>query len=69
MESAFRESLGRKTSEDDTHPAPSERFRLAQLVQTRGELPADGTVWELFADREALTREMSDLVSRNVQAA
>lgn len=69
VETAFRESLGRKTSEDDTHPAPSERFRLAQRVKTRDELPADGTVWELFADREALTREMSDLVSRNVQAA
>jgi Zn-dependent protease with chaperone function len=69
VESAFRESLGRQTSEDDTHPAPSERFRLAQRVRSKGELPADGTVWELFADREALTREMSDLVSRNMQAA
>lgn len=69
VESAFRESLGRKTSEDDTHPAPSERFRLAQRVKSKGELPADGTVWELFADRESITREMSDLVSRNLQAA
>ena len=69
VETAFRESLERKTSEDDTHPAPSERFRLAQRVKGRDELPADGTVWELFADREAITREMSDLVSRNLQAA
>lgn len=69
VESAFRESLGRETSEDDTHPAPSERFRLAQRVKSKGELPADGTVWELFADREALTREMSEVVSRNIQAA
>lgn len=69
VESAFRESLGRTTSEDDTHPAPSERFRLAHRVKSKDELPADGTVWELFADREALTREMSDLISRNVQAA
>jgi Zn-dependent protease with chaperone function len=69
VETAFRESLGRATSEDDTHPAPSERFRLAQRVKSKGEPVADGTVWELFADREALTREMSDLVSRNVQAA
>lgn len=69
VETAFRESLERKTSEDDTHPAPSERFRLAQRVKTKGEPVADGTVWELFADREALTREMSDLVSRNLQTA
>ncbi|HEX8338029.1 MAG TPA: M48 family metalloprotease [Pyrinomonadaceae bacterium] len=69
VEAAFRESLERETSEDDTHPAPSERFRLAQRVRSKGETVADGTVWELFADREALTREMSDLVSRNVRAA
>ena len=69
VETAFRESLGRRTSEDDTHPAPSERFRLAARVKTKGEPAADGTVWELFADREALTREMSELVARNVQAA
>jgi tetratricopeptide (TPR) repeat protein len=69
VETAFRESLERKTSEDDTHPAPAERFRLAARVKTRGEPEADGTVWELFADREALTREMSELVSRNLQAA
>jgi Zn-dependent protease with chaperone function len=69
VETAFRESLARKTSEDDTHPAPSERFRLAQRVKTKGEPPADGTVWELFADREALTLEMSQLVERNMQAA
>ena len=69
VEAAFRESLGRETGEDDTHPAPSERFRLARRVRSKGEPPADGTVWELFADREALTREMSDLVARNLQAA
>ena len=69
VETAFRESLERKTSEDDTHPAPAERFRLAERVKTKGEPEADGTVWELFADREALTREMSELVSRNLQAA
>jgi hypothetical protein len=40
-----------------------------RALQNIYELPADGTVRELFADREALTREMSDLVSRNVQAA
>jgi Zn-dependent protease with chaperone function len=69
VETAFRESLERKTSQDDTHPAPAERFRLAQRVKSKGEQPADGTVWELFADREALTREMSQLVERNLQAA
>jgi Zn-dependent protease with chaperone function len=69
VETTFRESLERKTSEDDTHPAPSERFRLAQRVKTKGEPVADGTVWELFADREAITHEMSQLVERRMRAA
>ena len=69
VETAFRESLERKTSEDDTHPAPSERFRLARRVRSEGEPQADGTVWELFADRDALTREMSQLIERRLKAA
>jgi hypothetical protein len=69
VEAAFREALERKTTEDDTHPAPAERFRLAARVRSKGEPAADGTVWELFADREALTREMSELVSQRMQAA
>jgi len=69
VETAFRESLERKTSEDDTHPAPSERFRLAQRVRSKGEPEADGTVWELFADRDALTREMSQLIEQRLKAA
>lgn len=69
VETAFRESLERKTSEDDTHPAPSERFRLAQRVKTKGEPSADGTVWELFADREAITCEMSQLIEQRMKAA
>jgi Zn-dependent protease with chaperone function len=69
VEAAFRESLERKTTEDDTHPAPSERFRLARRVRPKDEPEADGTVWELFADREALTREMSQVVAQRVRAA
>jgi Zn-dependent protease with chaperone function len=69
VEAAFRQSLERETSEDDTHPAPSERFRLARRVRSKGEPEADGTVWELFADREALTREMSQLVEQRMRAA
>jgi hypothetical protein len=69
VEAAFRESLGRETTEDDTHPSPAERFRLAARVKTKGEPPANGTVWELFADRAALTREMSQLVERRMQGA
>ena len=69
VEAAFNESLHRKTTEDDTHPSPVERFRLASRVKTKGEPDTDGTVWELFADREGLTREMSEIVGTRVKTA
>jgi Zn-dependent protease with chaperone function len=65
----FREALARQTSEDDTHPAPAERFRLAGRVIFNGQLPPSREVWELFADRAALTDEMSVLVGRRARAA
>lgn len=68
VETAFNESLHRETSEDDTHPSPVERFRLASRVKTKGEPEAGGSVWELFADREGLTREMSELVGLHASA-
>ncbi|HEV2765856.1 MAG TPA: tetratricopeptide repeat protein, partial [Pyrinomonadaceae bacterium] len=40
VEAAYKEVLHRKTSEDDTHPSPFERFRLASRVRTKGEAAA-----------------------------
>jgi tetratricopeptide (TPR) repeat protein len=67
VETAFNEALHRKTTEDDTHPSPVERFRLASRIKTKGEPASDGTVWDLFADREGLTREMSGLIAARVK--
>ena len=69
VEAAFNEALHRETSEDDTHPSPAERFRLAGRVKTKGEPEAGGSVWELFADREGLTREMSEIVGLHASEA
>ena len=69
IEEKLNEAIVRQTSEDDTHPAPAERFRLASRVTFTGELPPSRMVWELFADRAALTDEMSALINRLVRAA
>ena len=69
IEEKLNEAIVRQTSEDDTHPAPAERFRLASRVTFTGELPPSRMVWELFADRAALTDEMSALIGRLVRAA
>ncbi|HYE75674.1 MAG TPA: M48 family metalloprotease [Blastocatellia bacterium] len=69
IEESFKEAISRLTSEDDTHPSPIERFRLAARIRCERQLPEDGMVWDLFLDREALTAEMSEYIAQQVKAA
>lgn len=62
LEEEIKESLNRKTSEDDTHPSPTDRFRFTSRIVTAGEQPVSGKVWDLFKDKEALTNEMTLMV-------
>ncbi|MBK7997115.1 MAG: M48 family metalloprotease [Blastocatellia bacterium] len=57
--------IAEKTSEDDTHPSPIDRFRYISRINSKIVEPSNTTVWELFADREAITKEMSTLVELN----
>ncbi|MGB7921705.1 MAG: tetratricopeptide repeat protein [Pyrinomonadaceae bacterium] len=61
--------LNRETTEDDTHPSPAHRFRLASRIRCKNEPPAMGMVWELFSNREGLTKEMNALIDERVKAA
>jgi tetratricopeptide (TPR) repeat protein len=61
--------LNRETTEDDTHPSPAHRFRLASRIRCKNEPPATGMVWELFSNREGLTKEMNALIDEQVKAA
>jgi Zn-dependent protease with chaperone function len=65
LEAQLKQSLSRPTSDDDTHPSPSDRFALARRVQTVPRPEEDGFVWDLFADREGLTQEMMQLLGRH----
>jgi Zn-dependent protease with chaperone function len=67
LDEKIREAINRPSSEDDTHPAPIERFRLARRMASDASLSAEGTVWELFTDRVALTNEMSQTIERMVR--
>lgn len=69
IEEKVREAIGRPTSEDDTHPSPTDRFRYAERIQSRIAEPLDGMVWDLFANREALTSQMTALIQSNVIAS
>ena len=69
LDQEIEESLNRKTSEDDTHPSPNDRFRLTRRVSGANEEPATGTVWDLFKNREALTNEMTSMIQSEVYPA
>jgi Zn-dependent protease with chaperone function len=69
LEEEYRKALERETSDTDTHPSPAERFRLVSRMTSKDESTMTGMVWDLFSDREALTREMSSLVEANVRGA
>lgn len=61
--------LNRETSEDDTHPSPFERFRLVSRVVSANESVRAGSAWELFADRDIITQEMSSQIERMVHTS
>ena len=69
LEQEIVESLNRNTSEDDTHPSPNDRFRLTRRISGVNEVPATGTVWDLFKNREALTSEMTSMIQSEVYTA
>ena len=69
LEQEIEESLNRKTSEDDTHPSPNDRFRLTRRISGANEALATGTVWDLFKNREALTNEMTSMIQSEVYTA
>jgi tetratricopeptide (TPR) repeat protein len=66
IEQKFREAITRPTTSDDTHPGPMDRFRYAARISSSNVDPAPGMVWELFVDRQSLTKEMNDVISRVV---
>ncbi len=68
IEDKIKEAINRPTTEDDTHPSPVDRFQLARRIASVGRSHDTGDVWDLFADREAITKEMSALVEKFVKA-
>jgi Zn-dependent protease with chaperone function/tetratricopeptide (TPR) repeat protein len=69
IEQKVNEAMNRPTSEDDTHPSPVERYRLARRVRCSYELAPAGMVWDLFTNRIAITDEMSSLINKQAEAA
>ena len=59
LEEMFTKALSEPTTEDDTHPAPADRFRLVHKLTGAPDLSSDlSPVWDLFTDRAAIEQEM-----------
>lgn len=69
LDEAIDHAINRQTSEDDTHPSPVDRFRLVSRVICQNAPAPSGPMWDLFADREAITKEMSSQIEKMVKAA
>jgi hypothetical protein len=69
LEEEIENAINRQTSEDDTHPSPVDRFRLVSRIVCQNQLAPSGPMWDLFSDREAITREMSLKIENMVKAS
>lgn len=67
VEKAIGEVVARPTTEDDTHPGPTERFALLERLEVLESPGRGGSVWELFADPDAMQRAMSDEVLKSAK--
>ncbi len=67
VEEELKKALTQKTSEDDTHPAPLDRFRYVSTLNA-GTFPEDHTtVPDLFENWEKLEHEMTTTIEQQVQ--
>ncbi|PTY05789.1 hypothetical protein DB347_15655 [Opitutaceae bacterium EW11] len=54
----FETAMNRPTTPDDTHPSPADRLRLVSAVRATPKNSESGEVWSLFAEPDAIKREM-----------
>lgn len=69
LEQQVTKELQQRTTEDDTHPGPNDRFRLGARIRSAATPQAGGYVWELFDDPVAIKAEMTAVVARRVAAS
>jgi len=66
IESAIEEALSREASPYDSHPAPAERFALVHKLRAPEPEDDDSEALDLFGDRDALQRQMTNEVRERV---
>jgi hypothetical protein len=65
-EDEINNTLTRKTSEADTHPSPTDRFRYIKDINTSTISSSSGYVYELFQNWDSLCQELTQLVEKKL---
>lgn len=69
VDAAVASALNAAPTAYDSHPSPKERFAYVNAIGGPERKEDCGTAWELFDGREALEREMTDVIRSNVADA
>lgn len=59
--------MRRPTTEYDTYPGPTDRFRLIERVSYSGPRLDSTPVWDLFAERQQVMAEMTAVVAQQLR--
>ncbi|MDD4972443.1 MAG: M48 family metallopeptidase [Paludibacter sp.] len=62
----LNKAIHQKTTENDTHPSPADRFRFIAGINTLSAYQDSALVTELFTNWEAITDEMTKKIEVNV---
>ncbi|PVX46508.1 Zn-dependent protease with chaperone function [Flavobacterium sp. 103] len=66
IEEELNKLLNSKTTEDDTHPSPSDRFRYIDGIKAANILEDESLVKDLFQDWSGLTDEMTKTIEARI---
>jgi len=66
VEEQVVKELAARTTADDTHPSPKDRFRLGERIRSTTAYAADGYVWHLFCNPGALMAEMTAMIAKRI---
>lgn len=68
IESQVKEYMSKKTTNDDTHPCPADRFRYVSGISGMKKHQSSRNVTELFRDWSAITAEQTRVVEEEWKA-
>ena len=66
IDEELNKSLNRKTTEDDTHPSPIDRFRFISTLNNENIKYDTSKIKDMFLNWDSLTEEMTKIIEDNV---